>query len=86
MNEELRNIERKSGIEIYGLGADRAKWESSLEKFAELIIGKCSIILLAKSMNYAEDGYLAQAQAMNEASNLIKSALKTKISVAIKQQ
>lgn len=86
MNEELRNIERKSGIDIYGLGADRAKWESSLEKFAELIIGKCSIILLAKSMEYADEGYLAQCQSMNEASNLIKNALKTNVSVAIKQQ
>jgi hypothetical protein len=86
MNNQLRDIERKSGIDIYGLGSDREKWESVLERFANLIIGKCSLVLLVKSMEYAEDGYLAQCQSMNEASNLIKDSLKTNVSVVIKQQ
>lgn len=38
MNSRIREFERQSGIEIYGLGLDRAKWEHALEKFAELII------------------------------------------------
>lgn len=86
MNEQLRQLAIKSGIDIYGLGSDREKWESVLEKFADLIIGKCSLVLLVKSMEYAEDGYLAQGQSMNEASNLIRNALKTNVSVVIKQQ
>ena len=86
MNEQLRQIAIKSGIEIHGLDHNREKWEASLEKFADLIIGKCSLVLLVKSMEYADEGYLAQCQSMNEASNLIKNALKTNVSVVIKQQ
>jgi hypothetical protein len=86
MNEQLRQLAIKSGIDMYGLGSDREKWESVLEKFANLIIGKCSLVLLVKSMEYADEGYLAQCQSMNEASNLIRNALKTNVSVVIKQQ
>ena len=42
MNERIREIERQSGIEIYGLGLDRIKWESTLEEFAELIVRECA--------------------------------------------
>jgi hypothetical protein len=38
MNDRLREFERRSGLEIYGLGKDRAKWKASVEKFAELIV------------------------------------------------
>lgn len=38
MNERLREFERASGLEIYGLGARRIPWEAALEKYAELII------------------------------------------------
>jgi hypothetical protein len=86
MNEQLRQLAIKSGIDIYGSGSDREKWESVLEKFANLIIGKCSLVLLVKSMEYADEGYLAQCQSMNEASNLIRNAIKTNVSVVIKQQ
>lgn len=41
MNEQLRQFERESHIDVYGLGKDRAKWEASLEKFAELIVQEC---------------------------------------------
>lgn len=41
MNNNIKNLEQQSGIEIYGLGKDRAKWEASLEKFSELIIQEC---------------------------------------------
>lgn len=37
MNERLRQIERESGIDIFGLGARRVKWEHALERFADLI-------------------------------------------------
>lgn len=41
MNERLRQFEKESGLEIYGLGAKRIPWEAALEKYAELIIQDC---------------------------------------------
>jgi hypothetical protein len=41
MNERIRAIERESGLEIYGLGAKRDRWEATIEKFTELIIRDC---------------------------------------------
>ena len=38
MNKQLRQFEKESGLEIYGLGTDRVKWEAALAKFAELIV------------------------------------------------
>ena len=38
MNEQLRKIARESHIDVYALGKDRAKWETTLEKFAQLVI------------------------------------------------
>ena len=37
MNERLRQFERESGLEIFGLGAKRLPWEAALEKYAELV-------------------------------------------------
>ena len=34
----IRQFEKESGLEIYGLGARRDKWETVLEKYAELIV------------------------------------------------
>ena len=42
MNERIRQFERESHIDVYGLGLDRAKWETSLEKFARLIVRECA--------------------------------------------
>jgi hypothetical protein len=44
VNELIRKFERESGIELYGLGLDRAKWQDKLEKFAELIVRECASI------------------------------------------
>jgi hypothetical protein len=41
MNERLRQFERESKLEIFGLGARRDKWEAALEKYAELIVAEC---------------------------------------------
>jgi UDP-N-acetyl-D-mannosaminuronic acid transferase (WecB/TagA/CpsF family) len=38
MNEKLRQFEKESKLEIFGLGARREVWEKALEKFAELIV------------------------------------------------
>lgn len=37
MNDKIRQFERESGLEIYGLGARRDKWEAVITKFAELV-------------------------------------------------
>lgn len=42
MNEKLRQFERESKLEIFGLGAKRVPWEAALEKFAELIVKECA--------------------------------------------
>lgn len=42
MNERLREFERASGLEIYGLGAKRVPWEAAMERFAELIVRECA--------------------------------------------
>lgn len=41
MNKRLRQFERESGLEIYGLGARREKWERAMAKYAELIVQDC---------------------------------------------
>jgi hypothetical protein len=60
MNLQIRTLERQSGIDVYGLGKDRAKWESSLEKFAKLTVEDCIQVLI----NY---GYTDAASALTEA-------------------
>ena len=38
MNERLRQFEKASGLEVYGLGAKRLPWEAALEKYAKLVV------------------------------------------------
>ena len=45
MNKLIRQFERDSGLEIYGLGARREMWEHCMEKFTLLIIKKCRDIV-----------------------------------------
>ena len=42
MNERLRQFEKESKLEIFGLGAKRHLWEAALEKYAELIVQECA--------------------------------------------
>jgi len=42
MNERIREFARTSHLDVYGLGKERAKWEDTLEKFAELIVRECA--------------------------------------------
>ncbi len=41
MHDKLREFERASGLEIYGLGAKRIPWEYAMEKFAKLVVTEC---------------------------------------------
>ena len=42
MKELIRKFEKESGLEIYGLGARRDRWEHTIEKFTELIVKECA--------------------------------------------
>lgn len=44
MNKLLRQFEKESKLEIFGLGAKRIPWEAALEKYAELVIKECNEI------------------------------------------
>jgi hypothetical protein len=41
----LRQFEKESKLEIFGLGARRDIWEKALEKYAELIVMECTSIV-----------------------------------------
>ena len=41
MNKHIKQFERESNLDVYGLGLDRAKWETAVGKFAELIVREC---------------------------------------------
>ncbi len=42
MNKQIKQFERESGLEIYGLGLDRVKWKSTLEAYTLLIVRECA--------------------------------------------
>ena len=53
MKKRIREFERSSGLEIYGLGKDRVKWEAAMEKFAELIVRECAQVCRDQPNIYA---------------------------------
>lgn len=60
MNKRLRQFEKESKLEIFGLGARREIWERALEKYAELIVQDCIDI------NKQELSFNAFEQLMNK--------------------
>ena len=66
MIELFRQFERESGIDVYGLGKDRAKWESALEKFGEMIVKECIRTIIVRK-NEAIDNQLNVDEAMSAA-------------------
>ena len=63
MNDRIRDIERQSGIELYGLGKDRSKWQQRLEKFSELLIKETMKVV---ANNLPSNTYLDVADAVIE--------------------
>jgi hypothetical protein len=41
MNKLIREFEKSSGLDVYGLGAKRVPWEATLERFTALIVRDC---------------------------------------------
>lgn len=65
MNKRLRQFEKESKLEIFGLGAKRHIWEAALEEYAKLIIQDCIDI------NKQELSFAAFELLMNKYNDLI---------------
>jgi hypothetical protein len=61
MNKKLRQFEKESKLEIFGLGAKRIPWEAALEKFAELIVKETMQVV---ANNLPQNTYLDVADAV----------------------
>ena len=55
MNERIKELVRESHLDVYGLGLDKAKWEHTIKKFAELIVQECADIATIHQQNHAHD-------------------------------
>ena len=73
MNSRIREFEKQSSLEIYGLGVKRPQWENALEQFAELIISDV-LDILEDSKNFNKCVYTTfdSAQGQCVASELAK--------------
>ena len=65
MNKRLRQFEKESKLEIFGLGAKRHIWEAALEKYAELIVNECAEIA-DKAEPYKANDLIKQHFAVEE--------------------
>ena len=45
MNQRLRQLVKQSRIDVYALGADNAKWEAAVNRFAQSLIQECLLSL-----------------------------------------
>jgi hypothetical protein len=57
VNARIIELAKKSGIDVYGLGKDREKWEQRLEEFAKLIADECSQIAMNQHNSDSFDSY-----------------------------
>ena len=55
MNERIRELAEQSGLDIYDLGLDRNKWDTTVSKFAELIVRECALIAKTAAPYSADD-------------------------------
>lgn len=44
MNDLLRKFEIQSHIDVYGLGANRAKFTAALQRYTDMIVKECNEI------------------------------------------
>lgn len=49
----IREFEKQSGLEIFGLGARQDKWETAIGKFTELVVNEC-IQVIEDSEGYSQ--------------------------------
>lgn len=76
-NEEIRDFTKQSGLELYGLGQDRSKWEASLTRFAELVAAKereaCAKICESMSWPRSVDYYYVKDDTADECAAAIRA-------------
>jgi len=60
----LREFEKTSGMDVYGLGAKKDMWESRLEKFALLVVAECAEIADTERSNSVGCGYITKTNGM----------------------
>jgi hypothetical protein len=72
MNKKLRQFEKESKLEIFGLGAKRIPWEAALEKFAELIVRECE-----KSIKLVPTHFEAQDKIIVECLKAIRETFRS---------
>jgi len=46
MNQKLRDLVKRSGMDVYGLGRDRERWEATVDKLAQSIVEDCAMVAL----------------------------------------
>ena len=72
MNERIHASMNVSGIDVYGLGKDRAKWEAAVERFAELIVRECMRMCDVADMSLLEHNCVKEASGTQSAKDFIK--------------
>ena len=48
----IHSASRVSGLDVYGLGLDREKWEAALDRYTEIIVRECANVGLETHGNY----------------------------------
>ena len=51
----IMQIARESHLDVYGLGKDREKWESTLQTFGELIVRECIVDYYRRYLDICSD-------------------------------
>ena len=49
MNKFVKEFSKQSGLDVYGLGKDREKWERCLKTFAKMIVDEAEHVSLKNS-------------------------------------
>ena len=57
--KKINRMASRAGLDIYGLGTDRAKWDMSLEAYTELIVQECLNICEEMGDNGKDGHYCA---------------------------
>ncbi len=62
MNERIKELERLSGLELYGLGLDRAKWEAALERYTKMVLEASAVHIMESSDRYRKEYFAEMVQ------------------------
>lgn len=45
MNNKIRDFARESHLDVYGLGHDHEKWEQVVDRFAQMVVEHCALLV-----------------------------------------